>query len=147
VSAIPEIVYEATSSLATLPEYGLWTASSPVQADKTREALAAFDQEVRGMAGQRPITQAELDAAKQHVIRSWPEQFEWNSSTAGAIANHWVLDKSLNDLKTFQQRIAAVTLDQVNAVARKYAQSDKAVFLLVGDPGQMGTIDGLVTMK
>ena len=141
------IAYDASSGLDTLPEYGLWIANSPVQADKTREAMAAFAQELRGMAGERPITQAELDAAKQHVIRSWPEQFEWNSSTAGAVAESWVLDKSLTDLKTFQQRIAAVTLDQVNAAARKYAQPDKAVFLLVGYPEKIGAIDGLVTVK
>ena len=99
------------------------------------------------MAGEKPVTQAELDAAKQHVIRSWPEQFEWNSSTAAAIAQSWVLDKSLNDLKTFQQRVAAVTIDQVNAAARKYARPEKAVFLLVGDPDKIGPIDGLVTVK
>ncbi len=141
------IAYEASSSLDLLPDYGLWAANSPVQADKTREAMAAFTQELRGLAGERPITQAELEAARQHVIRSWPEQFEWNSSTAAAIAESWVRDKSLNDLKTFQQRIGEVTLDQVNAVARKYAQPDKAVFLLVGDPDKIGAIDGLVTVK
>ena len=141
------IAYEASSSLGTLPEYGLWTASSPVQADKTREALEAFRQELRGMAGEKPITQSELDAAKQHALRSWPEQFEWNSSTAAAIAQSWVLDKSLSELKTFEQRIATVTLDQVNAAARKYAQPDKAVFLLVGDPDKIGPIDGIVTVK
>jgi zinc protease len=141
------ITYDASSTLGTLPEYGLWVANSPVQADKTREAMAAFAQELRGMAGQKPIMQSELDAAKQHVIRSWPEQFEWNSSTAAAIAESWVLDNTLNDLKTFQQRIATVTLDQVNAAARKYAQPDKAIFLLVGDPDKIGSIDGLVTVK
>jgi zinc protease len=141
------IAYEVGSHLGLLPEYGFWAAHSPVQADKTREAMAAFTQELRGMAGERPITQAELDAAKQHVIRSWPEQFEWNSSTAAAIADSWVLDKSLNDLKTFPQRVAAVTLDQVNAAAGKYAQPDKAVFLLVGDSDKIGGIDGLVTLK
>jgi zinc protease len=141
------IAYEASSGLDTLPEYGIWSANSPVQADKTREAMAAFAQELRGISGERPITQAELDTAKQHVIRSWPEQFESNSSTAGAVAESWVLDKSLNDLKTYEQRVAAVTLDQVNAAARKYAQPEKAAFLLVGDPDKIGAIDGLVTIK
>lgn len=141
------IAYEASSGLDTLPDFGLWTAHSPVEAGKTREALEAFRQELRGIAGEKPITQAELDAAKQHVIRSWPEQFEWNSSTAAAIAQSWVLDKSLSELKTFQQRVAAVTLDQVNAAARKYARPEKAVFLLVGDPDKIGAIDGLVTVK
>jgi zinc protease len=141
------IAYEVSSSLDPLPGHGLWVANSPVQADKTREAMAAFAQELRGMAGEKPITRAELDAAKQHMIRSWPEQFQWNGSTAAAIAENWVLDQSLNDLKTFQQRIAAVTLDQVNAAARKYAKPDKAVFLLVGDADKIGAIDGMVTLK
>ncbi len=141
------IAYEAGSGLQTLPDFGLWIASSPVEAGKTREALEAFRQELRWLAGDKPITQAELDAAKQHEIRSWPEQFEWNSSTAAAIAESWVREKSLNDLKTFQPRIAAVTLDQVNAAARKFARPDKAVYLLVGDPDKIGAIDGLITVK
>jgi zinc protease len=109
--------------------------------------MAAFEQELRGLAGAKPITQAELEVARQHVIRSWPERFEGNSSTAATVAESWVRDTSLNDLKTFQQRINAVTLDQVNAAARKYAQPDKAVFLLVGDPDKIGSIPGLATLK
>lgn len=141
------IAYEAGSELAPLPEYGMWAAKSPVQAEKTRDAMAAFLKELRGLAGEKPVTQEELDAAKQLVIRTWPLQFEWIGSTADSIAQTWVFDKSLSELRTFPQRIGAITLEQVNAAARKYAQPDRAVFLLVGDPEKIGAIDGLITVK
>jgi zinc protease len=141
------MAYGAGSDLALLPEYGLWAASSPVQADKTREAMAAFTKELHGLAGDKPITQEELDGAKQRVVRDWPGQFEWIGSTADSIAGTWVFDKSLSELRTFPERIASVTLDQVNAAAHKYALPGQAVFLLVGDPDKIGPIDGLVTLK
>jgi zinc protease len=141
------IAYDVDSTLDAVSGNGLWVANSAVQADKTREALGVFTQELRGFAGEKPITQTELDAAKQIEIRSWPQNFESNSSTVDAIAAAWTRDESLNELRTFEQRIAAVTLDQVNAAVRKYAQPDKTVFLLVGDPAKIGAIDGLVTLK
>ena len=39
----------------------------------------------------------------------------------------------MSELQSFSERVAAVILDQVNAVARKYACPDQAFFLLVGD--------------
>ena len=141
------ITYSVSSALPSFPGGGLWTANSPVQADKTREAMAAFQQVVREMAGEKPITQTELDEAKQRMIGWWPDQFQSNGSIVSAIADGWVEDRSLTTLKTFPQRIAAVTLEQVNAAARKYARPDKIVFLLVGDPEKIGPIGGMVALK
>jgi predicted Zn-dependent peptidase len=39
----------------------------------------------------------------------------------------------LSELQSFSERVATVTLEQVNTIARKYARPDQAFFLLVGD--------------
>jgi len=105
----------------------------PVQVDKTREAMAAFIKELRDPAGERPITQEELAAAQETMIRDYPGQFEQASSVADRISRIWAFGLPLGDLETWPQRIASVTLEEVNAAARKCARPDKAVFLLVGD--------------
>jgi hypothetical protein len=85
---------------------------TPVKVDKTREAMAEFTKQLRGLAGEWPITREELAAAKQ--------------------ARTWAFGLPLSDLETWPQLISSVTLEEANAAARKYARPDQAVFLLVG---------------
>jgi zinc protease len=141
------ITYGVNASVAPLPGYGIWAADSPVEASRTRDAMAAMIKELRGLAGEKPITRDELDHAKEQVIRDWPLAFQWNGSTAGRIGDTWIFDKSLAAIRNFPATIAAVTLAQVNAAAHKYARTEQAVFLLVGDPAKIGAIDGLVTIN
>jgi predicted Zn-dependent peptidase len=141
------IAYWVGSELWPLPENGLWIARSPVQAEKTREAMAALTKELRDLAGERRITQEELDAAKQGIIRGYPGQFEQVSSAADHVGRTWAFGMPMSYIQEWPQRIAAITLEQVNAAARKYARPDKAVFLLVGDREKIGALEGVVVVK
>jgi zinc protease len=127
------IAYYASSELATFPGAGLWTIVSPVQQDSTALAMREFEKELAAFGSTRPVTQVELDQAKTGIIRGLPEQFETVGSSAGAIAWNWAQGLPLNELGAFSERVSAVTLEQVNAVARKYARPGDAFFLLVGD--------------
>ena len=127
------IAYYAHSGLTTFPGVGIWTIQSPVQLDSTALAMREFEKELSAFGRAKPITQAELDQAKTGFIRSIPEDFETVGSAAGTIAWNWAQGLPLSELQSFSQRLAAVTLDQVNAVARKYARPENAFFLLVGD--------------
>jgi zinc protease len=141
------ITYGVNSGVAPFPGYGIWAVDSPVEAARTRDAMAAMLKEVRGLAGGKPITPGELDQAKEQVIRDWPLAFQSNESSVERIGDTWLFDRSLATIRNFPATISGVTLDQVNAAARKYARPEQAVFLLVGDPEKIGTVDGLVTIK
>ena len=95
--------------------------------------MREFEKELSAFGRAKPITQTELDQAKTGFIRSIPEDFETVGAAAGTIAWNWAQGLPLSELQSFSQRLAAVTLDQVNAVARKYARPENAFFLLVGD--------------
>ena len=127
------IAYYADSDLTTFPGAGIWIIQSPVQQDSTALAMHEFDKELAAFGRARPITQTELEQAKIGFIRSVPEDFETVTAAAGTIAWNWAQGLPLSELQSFSERLAAVTLDQVNAVARKYARPEKAFFLLVGD--------------
>ncbi len=127
------IAYYARSELSTLPGAGLWTVLSPVQQDSTALAMREFDRELAAFGRAKPITQEELDQARIGVIRSLPEQFETVGSAAGTIAWNWSQGLPISDLQAFPARLAAVTVGEVNAAARKYARPGEAFFLLVGD--------------
>ena len=106
---------------------------SPVQQDSTALAMLEFEKELAAFGRTKRITQAELDQARTGIVRSLPERFETLDSAAGTVAWNWAQGLPLSELQTFGDRLAAVTLDQVNAVARKYARNDQAFFVLVGD--------------
>jgi zinc protease len=127
--------YEAGSSLWAMSGHGLWLATSPVQADRTTEALAEFVRELRDLAGSRPLTAEELATAKAHLIRGYPGQFERASSLAELISRHWASGRPMSEIRTWPDLLAGVTLDDANAVARKYAGPKKQVFLMIGDRG------------
>jgi zinc protease len=127
------IAYYALSALTTLPGAGLWTIQSPVQQDSTVLAMREFEKELAALGRTKPITQSELDQAKTGLLRSLPEQMETLDSAVGTIAWNWAQGLPPGDVEAFPKRLAAVTLDEVNAAARKYARNDRAFFLLVGD--------------
>jgi hypothetical protein len=52
---------------------------------------------------------------------------------AGALAGAWGDGMPVEDPQAFSRRTASLTLDEVNAVVRKYAKPDSAFFLLSGD--------------
>jgi zinc protease len=127
------IAYYASSYMPTFPGAGLWIVESPIQQDSTLAGMREFEKELAAFGRTKPITQAELDQAKSVVIRALPEEFETIGSAAGSVAWNWAQGLRLNESEAFGDQIAALTLDQVNAVARKYARNDQAFFVLVGD--------------
>ena len=127
------IAYMTGSQLWYYPGTGLWVSFSPVQADRTGMAVRELQKELRALNGESPITATELEEAKSSYLRGLPETFETVSGLAGEVGRNWGLELPPEELHTMPERIAAVTLEQANAVARKYARAERAFFVLLGD--------------
>ncbi|MCC7351293.1 MAG: insulinase family protein [Phycisphaerales bacterium] len=112
---------------------GLWWAYGGVQTDKTREALVEFVKEVRGMAGERPITQSELETAQQRWKRGYPQQFSTLSQVVSQIADLWSQNLPMSEMQRQIERPAEVSLQAVNAAAHRYIVPDQMMILLIGD--------------
>jgi zinc protease len=127
------IAYYASSEMPTFPGAGLWIVESPVQQDATALAMREFDRELAAFGRTKPITQAELDQAKNVIVRSLPGDFETVGDAAGTVAQNWAFGMPTTESQDFAGRVAAVTVDQANAIARQYARPEAAFFVLVGD--------------
>ena len=122
-------------------------AAAPVQGFSTKESVLEFMKELRGIRGEIPVTQAELDAAKQSIVRGFPRNFE----TPDQIANNLelVVTYDLPDtyFNSYIERVQAVTLEDVNRVANRYLQPDRMAVVIVGDRKAieqgLRTLDGL----
>ncbi|MCC6424797.1 MAG: insulinase family protein [Phycisphaerales bacterium] len=125
--------YNAWSHQQTNSGPGLWWAYGGVQTDKTREALVEFVKEVRGMAGEKPITKGELETAQLRWKRGYPQQFSTLSQVGSRIADLWSQDLPMSEMQREIERPAEVSLDEVNAAAHKYIKPDQMMILLIGD--------------
>ncbi|HXH70008.1 MAG TPA: pitrilysin family protein [Pyrinomonadaceae bacterium] len=125
--------YGARSGFSYRRGAGPFTASAGVQTAVTKESVVEFLKEIRGVRGEIPVTQQELEYNKQSLIRSYPRNFETVEQIAGQLANvvtYGLPDTYFND---YISRVNAVTLEDVNRVANKYLSPDKLAIVVVGD--------------
>jgi zinc protease len=127
------IAYYPQSEILPFPGFGLWFAHATVDAASTRDALAEFVKELRGISKEKPITDLELETTKENFIRAYPTEFERIQGLAQRVSHDWTWGLPATDMQTFPVRVSEVTLDEANAIARKYAVVERAFFLLIGD--------------
>jgi zinc protease len=125
--------YGVFSNLALFRDGGLWYSTGGVQTNKTRESLVEFENELKGLAGAKPITDEEFSGARSTRVRGYAQQFEALARINGQIADLWVDGLPLAELQREYDAAAGATVAQAKAAAEKYARKEKAGLLLVGD--------------
>jgi zinc protease len=125
--------YGAFSYPELMSKAGIWVAFASVQTDKTKESVVEFVSELKMLAGEKPINEAELADVKANRVRSYAQEFETLAQLAGKIASLWASGLALSELQSYPGELQTLSLPAVNAAARKYAVPGKAMLLLVGD--------------
>ena len=129
--------YGARSSFDWRRGAGPFTASAPVFTAVTKESLVELMKELRGVRGEMPVTPAELEYAKQAIIRGFPRTFE----TPGQIADRLetVVTYGLPEtyFNTYIERVQAVTLEDLNRVANQHLRPGQMAVVIVGDRRQI----------
>jgi zinc protease len=125
--------YGASSAFSFRRGAGPFTAVAPVQGFSTKESVVEFMKELRGIRGEIPVTQAELDSAKQSVVRGFPRGFETPDQIAAQLEQVVTYDLPDTYFNSYLERIQAVTLEDVSRVANRYLQPDRMAVVIVGD--------------
>lgn len=112
---------------------GAWIANGGVQTDKTKESVVEFVKELRYIAGEKPITEAEFTNAKVTKIRGYAQQFEAYQRIGQQITDLWIAGLPMSNLQSETDELGRLQLSGVNAVAAKYAAPARSSLLLVGD--------------
>lgn len=113
-----------------LPE--LFIASSETKCESTSEVVLLMRQLMQQMKDQ-PVSQSELELAKQSLINSFVFAF---SDTHSIVSRKMRLDffaYPKDYLETYREKVAAVTVADVQRVARQYLQPEQLQIVLVGD--------------
>ena len=112
---------------------GPFRTGGDIVGDKTDAALVEFMKELRGILGERPITDAELQTAKESLVQRLPSTFASVAAINGALTSLWSQGLADDYYQQYARAIAAVTKDDVLRVAKNYIDVDKLAIVVVGD--------------
>ena len=125
--------YGANSGWSFRRGPGPFRAGGDIQTAVTKEAVIEFMKELNGIRGSRPVTREELEYNKQSIIRRFPAGFETIGAIASQLATLVVYDLPDNYFNEFISKVNAVTLEDVDRVAKQYLDPDNMAIVIVGD--------------
>ena len=126
------LAYSVGSFYRAEVDYGIFGTYCFTKSDSTAECINLI-LEMIGKVQKEGISQKELEWAKSSVINNFIFEF---TSSAQIVSKEIAIayDKLPKEfLETYRERIAAVTLDDVNRVAEKYLYPDDMILMVVGD--------------
>jgi predicted Zn-dependent peptidase len=120
---------------------GTFVAHTFTRNDNVKETLNIM-LDVIGEAVKDGLTEDELTKAKTARIGQFPLRFENPGNWAGGAVNDIFFGRPLSHTHQTRERIAKITLDQVNDALRKTINMDKLSIIIVGDPKELeGQLD------
>jgi zinc protease len=126
------LTYGASADFNALKQSGDIVAQTNTRSETTGETLRLMIDEVSKLLRER-VGERELEGAQEYLTGSFPLTIETPSQIALQILNAVFFGLNMNDLQTYRERVDAVTVDDVQRVARNYLHPDKLTIVLVGD--------------
>ncbi len=111
----------------------LFSASGAIEAIHTAAAMREIRDEVAAMGTTRPIDTIELDGRRTAAIRAIPVTLGSDAAVMQAIVRANDRGRPLDDARRAGDRLAAVTQEQVNRVARETYRPAELTWVVVGD--------------
>jgi len=108
--------------------FAVYIGTSP---DKRADAEAAMRVELQKVL-EEPITPAELDRARAHLVGTHEIGLQRNAARAAVLALDTAYGLGLDNFEHYPERVQAVTAEDVLRVARRIIQLDRAVVAVVG---------------
>lgn len=124
--------YGIHSQLSFRPQLGLLLISASIQSEFIAPALDEIFKETEKLKAEG-VREDELRSAAGYLIGVFPTAFETIDQISDAIANLVTYNLSADYYRTFREKLAQVTVEQVNEAAQKYLHLEQMQVVLVGD--------------
>lgn len=126
------LTYGAQADFKTLKDAGNIEASTNTRSDATPEVLRLIVDEFWRLQRER-VRERELADAKNYITGSFPLTIETPDAIATQVLNVLFYGLPVEDLQTYRDRVNAVTVDDIERVARTYLRPDRLSVVLVGN--------------
>lgn len=101
--------------------------------DRIAEAITVIKDQWR-LAAENGVTEDELGNAKTYLTGAYPLRFDGNSTIAGILVGMQLIGLDPEYIKTRNERVKRVTLDDLKRVAGELMDPDGLHFVVVGKP-------------
>jgi zinc protease len=128
--------YGASSNFGAYRFPGFWRVRATVRTDATADSLAIVLAELRRLC-QEPIPAAELDEAKMSAVGRFALTLEQPMQTAGLSYLRNRYGFSVDYWERYPAKLTAVTAAEIQAVAQKYLDPDRAHIVAAGDAARI----------
>jgi predicted Zn-dependent peptidase len=127
------LAYDAGSSFSSGVYYeGLFRAAFQSKSATAAQAAQIVLDEIEGMRNTK-VSAEDLATMKNQAIEVFPRYFASARAIAGTFANDEFTNRDPKFWETYRDKIKAVTVDDVQRVAREYLHPDKLAILVVGN--------------
>jgi zinc protease len=113
---------------------GPWAVHAGVNPRNVERAIDGILAELRRLRD-APVTQDELDEAKDFVTGSLALRLETNEGVASTLSDIEFFGLGLDYLQRYPNLIRSITAEQIHAVVNKYAQIDNYALAIAGPDG------------
>jgi zinc protease len=132
------LTYGAQANFDTFKESGDFEAETNTRTAATGEVLRLIVDEFWHLQ-RDPVSERELSDAKAYLTGSFPLTIETPNAIATQIVNVLFYGLPVTDLQNFRERVNAVTVDDIQRVAKLYLKPDRLSVVLVGNASEFTT--------
>lgn len=125
------LAYYAYSQMDAGLGAGPWMVSAGVNPANVELAIDRIVEELRRLVSE-PVTADDLSDNQSYFVGHLPLQLETNEGLAGTIHNMELYGLGLDYLRTYRDKIMALTADDLLAAARRYLNPDGLVIAIAG---------------
>lgn len=131
------LAYSVYSYFAAEKSHGTFEFVMQTKNETAMEAIRIAGDEMRRMRDQ-PVTEQELNDAKDYLIGSFPLRFDTNRKVASFLAQVEYFQLGLDYPDRYADLIRKVSREDVQRVAKQYLQPDQLVTVIVGNVKKIG---------
>jgi zinc protease len=124
--------YGAYSNFSGTRFRGVWMSSSEVRTDVTEGAMKEFMYELKRLRDEK-VSVDELENSKRAIVGSFALSLEQPQALLQNIILQKLYDLPADYWDTYPQKVAAITIDDVQRIAQKYIDLDHLQIVAVGD--------------
>jgi zinc protease len=124
--------YGAYSGMSRRRDLGYFSATTEVRTPVTDSALTELMRQLRRIRTEA-VADSELTSAKGFLVGSFPLSIETPQQIAGQVTRVKLLGLGPEYLRTYRDRLAAVTALDIRRAARSTIRPDSSVIVVVGD--------------
>lgn len=125
------LAYSTYSYFMPMREYGPYTIGVQTKNESSQESLDVLMETVRKFIEEGP-TAEELEASKKNITGGFPLRISSNKKIIDYIAMIGFYRLPLDYLDTFNDRVLAVTIEDIKSAFQKRVHPDKMVTVMVG---------------